>query len=322
MLVRALNGRADCLRNLGRLAEAANEAGHALATARELGDPAGEAYALYRLAAVEYYTGNRPRALTLLEQTQQINPATIPSWIARRCSIGLTTVLVDARDYPRARRHCAQALASAQQAGDQRDNGSCLARLTDIELSMGRVPEARMHLREALQIASRIGYRDLLSDCLDYCGYLCAATQRWEEAVTVWAARATAQRESGVLDLAQDARRRQEQMHRAQHALGPAQMRTADERGKAMSLTTAAEFATLQVTAEQQSTEPAPFPALSTRERELITMVAQGRTDAEIAGQLRISISTVRSHLARIRNKSGFRRRADLTRLALQEGLI
>jgi DNA-binding CsgD family transcriptional regulator len=53
----------------------------------------------------------------------------------------------------------------------------------------------------------------------------------------------------------------------------------------------------------------------------LVTLVAQGQTDAQIAGGLTISISTVRSHLDRIRDKTGCRRRADLTRLALQAGL-
>jgi len=67
----------------------------------------------------------------------------------------------------------------------------------------------------------------------------------------------------------------------------------------------------------------APGPkTLSARERELITLVAQGRTDAQIAAQLYISIRTVRSHLDRIRDKTGCRRRADLTRLALQAGLV
>jgi DNA-binding NarL/FixJ family response regulator len=68
-------------------------------------------------------------------------------------------------------------------------------------------------------------------------------------------------------------------------------------------------------------TPPGPGK-LSSRERELIAMVAQGQTDAKIAGQLFISVSTVRSHLDRIRDKSGYRRRADLTRLALEEGII
>ena len=61
---------------------------------------------------------------------------------------------------------------------------------------------------------------------------------------------------------------------------------------------------------------------LSTRERELITLVAQGRTDAQIAAQLFISVRTVGSHLDRIRDKTGCRRRVELTRLALSSGLI
>jgi DNA-binding CsgD family transcriptional regulator len=61
---------------------------------------------------------------------------------------------------------------------------------------------------------------------------------------------------------------------------------------------------------------------LSPRERELVTLVAQGRTDAQIAAQLYISVRTVSSHLDRIRDKTGCRRRADLTRLALSAGLV
>jgi DNA-binding NarL/FixJ family response regulator len=66
-----------------------------------------------------------------------------------------------------------------------------------------------------------------------------------------------------------------------------------------------------------------PVPGkLSARERELVTLVAQGRTNAQIAAQLYISVRTVCSHLDRIRDKTGCRRRADLTRLALSEGLV
>ena len=49
---------------------------------------------------------------------------------------------------------------------------------------------------------------------------------------------------------------------------------------------------------------------------------AQGRTAAQIAAQLYISVRTVSSHLDRIRDKTGCRRRADLTRLALSAGLV
>jgi DNA-binding CsgD family transcriptional regulator len=108
-----------------------------------------------------------------------------------------------------------------------------------------------------------------------------------------------------------------------------------------MSLATAAEYALLLAAAQppagppagpptglplpppEKPPPPAPaLPRLSPRERELITLVAQGRTDAQIAAQLYITVRTVTSHLDRIRDKTGCRRRADLTRLALSAGLV
>jgi DNA-binding CsgD family transcriptional regulator len=60
---------------------------------------------------------------------------------------------------------------------------------------------------------------------------------------------------------------------------------------------------------------PRDLEKLSPRERELVALVASGCTDAQIASRLYISVSTVRSHLERIRDKTSCRRRADLTRL-------
>ena len=60
---------------------------------------------------------------------------------------------------------------------------------------------------------------------------------------------------------------------------------------------------------------------LSEREREIIALLAGGATDAQIAGQLFLSVNTVRSHLERIRDKTGARRRPDLVRYALQAGI-
>jgi len=59
---------------------------------------------------------------------------------------------------------------------------------------------------------------------------------------------------------------------------------------------------------------------LSAREREVLSLLAGGETDQEIAQMLCISIRTVRSHLDRIRAKTGRRRRAELTRLAVESG--
>jgi DNA-binding NarL/FixJ family response regulator len=62
--------------------------------------------------------------------------------------------------------------------------------------------------------------------------------------------------------------------------------------------------------------------ALTAREREILSLVAAGERDSDIAEQLFISVRTVRSHLDRIRDKTGRRRRADLTRLAVEQGIV
>jgi DNA-binding NarL/FixJ family response regulator len=64
-----------------------------------------------------------------------------------------------------------------------------------------------------------------------------------------------------------------------------------------------------------------PF-RLTNREREVLSLVAAGETDQDIADHLTISITTVHSHLDRIRDKSGARRRAELTSLAHRLGIV
>lgn len=61
---------------------------------------------------------------------------------------------------------------------------------------------------------------------------------------------------------------------------------------------------------------------ITEREREILELVAGGETDQDIAELLQLSVRTVHSHLDRIRNKTGSRRRADLTRFALQQGIV
>jgi DNA-binding CsgD family transcriptional regulator len=91
-----------------------------------------------------------------------------------------------------------------------------------------------------------------------------------------------------------------------------------------MSPATAAEYALLltEHPGPRQPEAPPGLGTLSARERELVTLVAQGATNAQIAARLYISVRTVSSHLDRIRDKTGARRRADLTRLALAAGLV
>jgi DNA-binding CsgD family transcriptional regulator len=156
---------------------------------------------------------------------------------------------------------------------------------------------------------------------LNSCGHLCAATGRPAEAITAWAAHAAL---ITNVEWLPDARRREELLRAARQALGPERARAAEQRGAAMSRATAAEYALLlaEDPGPRNPGTPPGLDGLSARERELVTLVAQGHTNAQIADRLHISVRTVSSHLDRIRDKTGARRRADLTRLALTAGLV
>ena len=67
---------------------------------------------------------------------------------------------------------------------------------------------------------------------------------------------------------------------------------------------------------EQSTVRP-----LQGRELDVMRLVVQGKTDNEIGKELFISPRTVQNHLTRIREKTGLRRRAELTRWAVEHAI-
>jgi len=63
-------------------------------------------------------------------------------------------------------------------------------------------------------------------------------------------------------------------------------------------------------------------PTLSPRQREVLQLVAEGRTAKEIGALLSISVKTVEFHKSRIMKELGVRSVADVTRYALRRGLV
>ena len=61
---------------------------------------------------------------------------------------------------------------------------------------------------------------------------------------------------------------------------------------------------------------------LTPRERQVLQMIAEGKTDRQISEELCISIRTVHRHHANIRNKLNLKRTADLVRYALSQGYL
>ena len=65
-----------------------------------------------------------------------------------------------------------------------------------------------------------------------------------------------------------------------------------------------------------------PYELLTTREREVLQLVAEGRTSSEIATRLFISPRTAEGHRANLMRKLGLQNNADLIRFALKRGIL
>jgi DNA-binding NarL/FixJ family response regulator len=67
---------------------------------------------------------------------------------------------------------------------------------------------------------------------------------------------------------------------------------------------------------------PQPIEPLTDREEEVLVTVAKGRTNAEIAAELYISLSTAKTHLASLMSKLGARNRVEIAMWAHETGRV
>jgi DNA-binding NarL/FixJ family response regulator len=65
-----------------------------------------------------------------------------------------------------------------------------------------------------------------------------------------------------------------------------------------------------------------PYNALTTREREILQLAAEGLSNSNIAEQLSISTRTVEQHRQSMMNKMGFNNQTELIRFALKRGIL
>ncbi len=65
-----------------------------------------------------------------------------------------------------------------------------------------------------------------------------------------------------------------------------------------------------------------PYEALTDREKQVLKLVAEGRSNKEVAGALGVSVKTAMSHREHVMQKLGLHSRTDLIRFALRQGVI
>jgi len=85
-------------------------------------------------------------------------------------------------------------------------------------------------------------------------------------------------------------------------------------------LTNAAERSLIRAWIEDES--QGPSEPLTAREQEVVKLIAEAHTNAQIAEVLHLAEKTVESHRANVLRKLGMRDRVELVRYAIRRGLV
>jgi predicted ATPase/DNA-binding CsgD family transcriptional regulator len=300
-------------------AEALELAEEAVLLNRSTGSPGELARALKARAAVHSFAERYEQACRDGAEAAGLFLATdARKWLSRTLNnLASDEIALDRLDA--AQQHLQTALPYAAEGSDTQNLSYVLGNLALVYLLRGEPAAARGPALEALKNISTDEKRVLLSSVL----YLALCYAALGEPGTAAVLHGVVYGMEASLEPL-DRRLRDADCHRLASLLGAEAFEVSLGQGRA--LQSADQVLSFLLTgsgsADQARQAPPGLGKLSGREQQLVTLVAQGHTDAQIAGQLYISVRTVHSHLDRIRDKTGCRRRADMTRLALQSGLI
>jgi non-specific serine/threonine protein kinase len=358
---RALNASCHLRDRFGDDSAVPALAGEAITIARGLADDAVTADALSELCWFRYEHGDLPAALAQIDEAVELarragDPRLIADLLGHRAVFAAEDGDLDAAVADQE-----EALALSRAAGDNYRLAITLANFGIDELTAGDLRAARAHLQEANTLADNFGYPNLCAGLREGLGFVDLVDGDPRNARRLFlesldTARITGIKSSysrgallglalaagadgdptvaatlhGVAD--EQAGRvfggievglRDRDQVQLRVTLGDAAFEAAYRHGRSLSQADAIALAvgTAVSTAAGQAPAGSSAGPLSEREREIVALLADGASDAQIAGRLFLSVNTVRSHLERIRDKTGARKRAELVRYAIQAGI-
>ena len=220
-----------------------------------------------------------------------------------------------------------ESLAILRAVGDRRTLGKVLWCLAGVNADLGDAETAAAQFEESLTLFVEFGDRWFCVIVLESIASLAASSGEIERAVSLLGA-ADAVLENIGVPLPARFRARHDQILTTAHAtLGDARFVTTWDAGKRLSLGETIELVGAAVTRPDRvghAETPADLATpdgLTAREIDVLALVADGRTDAEIAERLVVSVRTVHAHLRSIYRKIDLHTRSAATRYALEHGL-
>jgi predicted ATPase/class 3 adenylate cyclase/DNA-binding CsgD family transcriptional regulator len=315
----------------GNLPSALARADEAVALARAAGDPTQLVVALGHRAVFKAEASDLDASLADYQEVLHLARASGDSYTLVVTLVNLGVDQIVAGEFPAALAYLQDALKAADTHGYQHLSAAAEMNLGFAYLMNGDAASARRLLVGVLGKARATSEMTWVHSALLGLALAAGVDGVPTVAATLHGAADHQYEEAGQAFDAKESKMRAIDHARLRDALGAAAFEAAYGRGRALSQADAIALATATTEPDPEAAPTGSVPAadaahgsahpLSAREREILALLAGGATDAQIAGRLFLSVNTVRSHLERIRDKTGARRRTDLARYAIQVGI-
>ncbi|HEY7031365.1 MAG TPA: LuxR C-terminal-related transcriptional regulator [Thermomicrobiales bacterium] len=330
-LAREANDRrrmARALITLGHQAHQRNDVGRsevclseALSLSRQLGDRWHEAWASGHLGELASDLGDHTTAIALWQQAvalfDLLGDRSYGAWSLR----GLASAVCRGGEPERAIPLAEEALAVLGDLGIKVQYASTLRVLGEAVLEQGDLVRAAAIYEEALLLLNHLAHRWLQIVCAFGVARLAGMLGQAERAARLLAAQEPLRAALGFAlpPFEQPAYTRAVDAARA--ALGEAVFAANWQEGRNLSIDQVIAEAFAVVTDPIPTTAPATRHLLTRREREVLNLLVEGRSDREIAEALSIGRRTVETHVAAILNKLGLDSRTAVAAYAVRHGL-
>jgi predicted ATPase/DNA-binding CsgD family transcriptional regulator len=316
----------------GEVGRGAVLAREAVELAEQSGDQAGRVWGLLHLSFAERCRGDHPAAASYaeaaVEEARTLDEADLPPFLRAFVLNRLGHEAYELRDLSRAEAVLEKALEHWRRLGSPWGIGVVLGKLADVAQARGDDMRAAALYRESLGFWSQdneLGAVEILTGLARL-----AVKGRPESAIRLFAAAEEIQKRVGLTPAPALRAQNERALSAARAELGEEALEAAWSAGGNLPLEQAvAEAHTLAADAGQAAhAEPDPRPsggalgALSPRELEVLTLVAEGLTNAQVAERLFLSPRTVNAHLNSIYHKLEVSSRSAAVRIAVEHHLV
>jgi predicted ATPase/DNA-binding NarL/FixJ family response regulator len=299
----ALRARGEAALGQGATAAAAADFRESLALARKLAQPLVVAQCLIGLGRADSLDGDLDRATEHFEEALRLAAEQQYRRGIADATLGLGDIAAARGDALPAATLYVEALEQFWSLGGVRGPATCLERLAAVVGGQGRAERAARLFGGAEALRARVGVRLTAVERSERDRETAVLSERLDSASldTAWAAG----RAMALDDVIADALALAEQLRHGR-TRQPVSAGVLTERQSA-----------------KTSVPDLRHPAgLTTREVEVLRLVAAGQTNRAIADELVLSLATVNRHIANIYHKINARGRADATSFALRQGLM